>query len=255
MITVRRAAAARWPKMFPPLSAEQQRISDDFMKHWHEVLPQRFGLVERFNHGYPVRHAPADFRRTLEIGAGLGEHLHYEKLTPKQEENYYALELRENMSRQISERFRRVQAISGDCQQPLNFPDGYFDRILAIHVLEHLPDLPSTVREMHRICNVEQGIFSVVLPCEGGMAYTLARRISAQRIFEKRYGQSYSWFIEREHINRPDEILEELQRHFHITHRSFFPLPLPFVFCNLCIGLTLRPRRADKATNESPGVS
>jgi ubiquinone/menaquinone biosynthesis C-methylase UbiE len=165
------------------------------------------------------------------------------------------LELRENMSRQISERFPKVRAISGDCQQPLNFPDGYFDRILAIHVLEHLPDLPSTVREMHRLCDSEQGIFSVVLPCEGGMAYSLARRISAQRIFEKRYAQSYRWFIEREHINLPGEILEELERYFHITHRSFFPLPLPFVFCNLCIGLTLRPRNTDKATGESRTAS
>jgi len=246
---------ARWPKSFSPLTAEQQRISDDFMKHWHEVLPQRFGLIERFNHAYPVRHAPAHFRRTLEIGAGLGEHLHYEKLTPTQEENYYALELRENMSRRISERFPHVHAITGDCQQRLNFPDGYFDRILAVHVLEHLPDLPATVGEMHRLCDAKQGIFSVVLPCEGGMAYTLARRISAQRIFEKRYQQPYRWFIEREHINRPDEIVGELQQHFHIIHRAFFPLPLPFLFCNLCIGLTLRPRRAEKAAGEKPIAS
>ena len=252
MITPRRAARPCWPKTFPPLTPEQQRISNDFMKHWHEVLPQRFGLVERFNHGYPVRHAPAHFRRTLEIGAGLGEHLHYEKLTPEQEENYYTLELRENMSRQISERFPLVHAISGDCQQRLNFTDGYFDRILAIHVLEHLPDLPATVREMHRLCDPNKGTFSVVLPCEGGMAYTLARRISAQRIFEKRYQQSYRWFIEREHINRPDEILDELEQFFHITHRAFFPLPLPLVFCNLCIGLTLRPRHVEQAAGKKP---
>ena len=62
------------------------------MKYWHEVLPRRFGLVERFNHSYAVRHAPSRFRRTLEIGAGLGEHLHHERLTGEQEENYYALE-------------------------------------------------------------------------------------------------------------------------------------------------------------------
>jgi SAM-dependent methyltransferase len=255
MTATRSGPPARWPKSFPPLTAEQQRISDDFMKHWHEVLPQRFGLIERFNHGYSVRHAPASFRRTLEIGAGLGEHLHYEKLTSAQEEGYYALELRENMRRQLGENFPRVHAIAGDCQQRLDFPDGYFDRILAVHVLEHLPDLPSTVREMHRLCNPAQGIFSVVMPCEGGMAYTLARRISAQRIFEKRYQQSYSWFIEREHINRPDEIIEELQRHFDITHRAFFPLPLPFVFCNLCIGLTLRPRRTGQLADQGPILS
>jgi hypothetical protein len=86
-------------------------------------------------------------------------------------------------------------------------------------------------------------VFSVVIPCEGGLAYTLARRISAQRIFEKRYQQPYDWFIRREHLNVPAEILRELGTWFEVTHRSFFPLRVPAVFCNLCIGLTLRPKR------------
>lgn len=232
-----------WPKAIPPLTPEQKRISDDFMKHWHEVLPRRYGVVERFNHLYPVRHAPVGFRNTLEIGAGLGEHLAYERLTWEQERSYVALELRANMAERIQENFPNVRTQVGDCQGKLDFPAGCFDRILAIHVLEHLPDLPGAVREMRRLCQPERGIFSVVIPCEGGLAYGLGRRISAQRIFEKRYGQPYDWFIRREHLNRPAEILRELQRSFQVVHRAFFPFRLPWVFCNLCIGLTLRPRR------------
>jgi SAM-dependent methyltransferase len=232
----------QWPKTFPPLTAEQERIRDDFMKYWHEVLPRRFGIVEKFNHLYPVRHAP-EFRRTLEIGAGLGEHLEYERLTPEQEQNYHALELRENMSREIRRRFPRVQTITGDCQQRLPFPDGAFDRVLAIHVLEHLPNLPAAIAEVYRVCDKERGVFSVVIPCEGSLAYTLARRCSAQRLFERRYHQPYRWFIEREHINVPAEILGALEPYFTVGHRSFFPIPLPLLFCNLVIGLTLQPRK------------
>ena len=232
-----------WPKIIPPLTAEQQRISDDFMRHWHEVLPARYGFVDDFNHGYVVKHAPANFLRTLEIGAGLGGHIPYEKLSPEQERNYHALELRENMAEKIRARFPNVQSCVGDCQQRLNFPDGHFDRIVAVHVLEHLPDLPATVREMHRLCDPVRGVASVVIPCEGGFAYGLARRISAQRIFEKRYGQPYRWFIEREHINRPHEILRELEACFEVTHSRYFPLGLPSVELNLCLGLTLKPRR------------
>jgi SAM-dependent methyltransferase len=231
-----------WPKTFPPLTEEQRRISDDFMKHWHEVLPKRFGIIDRFNHGYPVRHAPPEFLTTLEIGAGLAEHFLYERLSPEQQANYVALELRANMVEAIRNRFPQIQAVLGNCQARLDFADGYFDRILAVHVLEHLPNLPAAVREMRRLCHPSRGVFSVVIPCEGSFAYTLARRISAQRIFEKRYRQSYRWFIEREHINRPKEILDELEPHFRIVHRSFFPIPLPFLWCNLCIGLTLVPR-------------
>lgn len=237
------AARPKWPKVLPELTPDQKRISDDFMKYWHEVLPHRFGVVEKFNHGYPVRHAPAAFKTTMEIGAGLAEHLAHEHLTAEQETNYVALEIRPEMANTIRQRFPRIQVRLGDCQQRLDFPDGYFDRILAIHVLEHLPNLPAAVKEMHRLCRKDGGVFSVVIPCEGSPAYTLARRISAQRIFEKRYGQSYRWFISREHINRPHEIIGELEQYFEIRHRRFFPLPVPLLFCNLCLGLTLRVRR------------
>jgi hypothetical protein len=43
-----------WPKEFPPLSLEQQVINDDWMRHWHEVSPTRYGAIEHFNHT-PVR--------------------------------------------------------------------------------------------------------------------------------------------------------------------------------------------------------
>jgi SAM-dependent methyltransferase len=147
------------------------------------------------------------------------------------------------MAARIQERFPNVQTSIGDCQLPLPFADGYFDRVLAIHVLEHLPDLPAAIREMHRLCRSDHGVFSVVIPCEGGLAYGLARRLSAQRLFEKRYQQSYDWFIQREHINRPAEILAILERHFDTVHRAWFPLGIASVTLNLCIGLTLRPKK------------
>ncbi|HEX6563631.1 MAG TPA: methyltransferase domain-containing protein [Chthoniobacterales bacterium] len=237
----------KWPKVLPPLSEEQQRISDDFMRHWHEVLPRRYGFVDDFNHQYPVRHAPREFYRTLEIGAGLGEHLEYEKLSAEQARQYVALELRPNMAQAIQQRFPDIRVAIGDCQARLPFPDGHFDRIIAVHVLEHLPMLPGAVSEVFRVCDKQKGVLSVVIPCEGGMAYSLARRISAQRYFEKRYKQSYRWFVAREHLNRPAEIIAELEQYFTIIHHRFFPLPIPVIFCNLCIGLTLRPKASGPA--------
>ncbi len=233
-----------WPKVFPPLTPEQENISNDFMKHWHEELAgrSRYGMIEKFNHGYVVKNAPDHFLKTLEIGAGLGEHLKYENLSLEQKRNYVALDLRDVMVEQMKINFPDIQSQVADCQKTLPFPDDHFDRILAIHVLEHLPNLPATVKEMHRVCNKKTGRFSIVIPCEGGLAYTLARKISAQRIFERRYKQSYKWFIEREHINRPHEILQELETYFHIEHRSFFPFLIPMIDCNLCIGITLSPR-------------
>jgi SAM-dependent methyltransferase len=236
------ASTTKWPKVLPPLTPEQKGISDDFMKIWLEVLMRRFGFVETFNQNFPTRYTRPGFKTTLEMGAGLGAHLHYEKLTPDQEKNYHALELRENMAAEIRKNFPRVQAIVGDCQQRLDFPDGYFDRVIAIHLLEHLPNLPAAIREAHRLLSKETGRFLVVIPTEGSPAYTLARKLSAERVYKKHYGGDYSWFYKREHINLAPEIFEELAPWFTIEARSYFPLQVPFIWCNLCIGLSLRPR-------------
>ena len=230
----------KWPKILPPLTDEQKLISDDFMKLWHEVLPAKFGIVDRFNHQYVASASGSAFRRTLEVGAGLGEHLRYETLTPQQEAEYVAMDIRQNMIDCLAAGYPKVKAVVGDIQGRLDFPDGHFDRILAIHVLEHLPDLPKAVREIRRLC-APGGRLHVVIPCEGGLSYSLARRVSAQRVFEKRYKQPYKWFIEREHLNKPDEIVEELSPFFRLLRRSCFPVPILPVTLNLVIGMTLEP--------------
>lgn len=237
---------SKWPKILPPLTPEQQRINDDFMQRWHVELAgkSRYGLIERFNHRFPVRHSKPGFKTTIEIGAGLGAHLHFEELNEEQERHYYCNEYRENMAEEIKRLHPKVQTIVGDCQQRMNFPDEFFDRYIAVHVLEHLPNLPAAIREAWRLLNKTHGQLLVVIPCEGSAAYTLARRISAQRIFEKTYKMPYDVFIKREHINVPEEILAELDPYFTIEARSFFPLPfLPFLFNNLVIGLSLVPRK------------
>ena len=92
-------------KKLPTLTSEQARIREDFVKHWHEVLPRRYSAIESFNHRYPLREwngAASENNRILEIGAGLGEHLAYEQLAGA---DYYALELREEMAARIRERF------------------------------------------------------------------------------------------------------------------------------------------------------
>ena len=111
-------------------------------------MPKKFGIIERFNHEYCCRRGATHCRRTLEIGAGIGEHIEYERLASEQESNYYALELRENMSAELRRRFPGIQTITGDCQQRLPFSDGFFDRVLAVHVLEHLHNLPAAVRRI-----------------------------------------------------------------------------------------------------------
>jgi hypothetical protein len=83
----------------------------------------------------------------------------------------------------------------------------------------------------------------VVIPTEGSLAYSLARKLSAERVWYRHFTAPYEEFYTREHINLPPELLAEFAAAGFVTERRrFFPLPfLPLVTPNLCIGLVLRP--------------
>jgi len=225
----------QWPKPIRQLTPEQTRIRDEWMVYWLSIFARR-SWVTAFNHTYPLRsYRPGG--RTLEVGAGRGAHLEFEDLDAQQ---YTALELRPELVAQLRSRFPGVQTLVGDIQEQLAFPDRHFDRVLAIHLLEHLPNLPAALDEVRRILKPD-GQFSVVIPCERGPVYALARRLSAQRLFTARYDWDYRDYIQTEHLNLPGEIMEELRRRFRILHRQFFPLRIPLPQANLFIGITLAP--------------
>jgi SAM-dependent methyltransferase len=229
----------QWPKILPTLTPEQQHIREDFYNVWLTELPKRHGIVERFNHTYPLRSLKMlqGRIRTLDIGAGRGEHIGYEDLSRQE---YTALEVRPALAEQIQARFPFAKTMVGDIQRRLDVPDGAFNRILAIHVLEHLPILPNALDEIYRLLD-PRGYFSLLVPCDPGFAYELARNISARRLFESRYNQSYDWFVACEHVNTTREIIEQLQR-FELVHSTYFPLVAPVIPLNLIIGMTLKPR-------------
>ena len=232
----------QWPKIVEPPSEDEQRISDDFMNYWLTVLPKKYGAIESFNHGFPAAVRPDGFLRTMEIGAGRCEHLAYEKLSDEQRREYHAVEFRANIAEAIRARFPEIQVVQGDCQKKMDYPDAHFDRVLAIHVLEHLPNLPAALKEAHRLLDPNKGVLVFVIPCIGGAAYRFAQKISAGRLFEKRYNRPYSWFINREHINPPDEVFAEVEKLFYIEKTRYFPSLLPLLHLNFCVGAVARPR-------------
>jgi SAM-dependent methyltransferase len=209
------------------------------MEDWYtyflrEVLQARHGRIDRFNHRYAARTAFPGCR-TLEIGPGNGTHLDFEDLDAQDE--YVAIELRPSLSDQIGTLHPKLRVVVGDCQKGLPFPDGYFDRVLAIHVLEHLDDLPAVLGEISRVLKWS-GTLSVVLPCEGGRAYALGRRLTSQRQFERRYGTPYNWMISYDHINTAREVIEALSDRFSLSQSAYFPLRIKLLDCNLVVGLT-----------------
>jgi len=228
-------SATQWPKHRAELSPEQHAILAD----WYEtylgsLLPQQFGWVDRFGHQFVAKSATPG-AVTLEIGAGNGSHLRFERGLNAE---YVALETNDDLARQITESDPSARVVLGDCQERLAFPDDYFDRVIAIHVLEHLDNLPATLNEIVRVLKAG-GVFSVVIPCEGGIGYSLGRRLTTQRIFEKRYHTDYESIIRYDHCNNAREVLGELRRDFRITRLRYFPLGLRAIDLNLVIALDL----------------
>ena len=233
---------SKWPKPLPELTQEQSRINDDWQKYWFEVnRTSTYTKIFDFGHNFVVRRSRPGFVRTLEIGAGLGDHLYYEKLSDEQMENYISVEIRDNMAEEFKKRWPRAKITMADCQEHIPYPDGHFDRVIAIHVLEHLYNLPAALREISRLLNKKRGQLLVIIPCEGGLGYTLGRKLTTERMFIKRYKMPYKWSIEAEHPNKADEVIFELKKFFAIDDQSWYPLWVSSVNLNLCIGLELRP--------------
>lgn len=225
-----------WPKQVPVLTPQQAAIREDYVNYFYaEVYTPRFGPIQRFNHAY-ARRSFTPGVRTLDVGAGLGEHLDFED---GRAGDYVALELRSEMASEITRRHPYVTTVVGDVEQGLDVAAAQFDRVLAIHVLEHLPNLPAALDELKRVLR-PGGVLSVVLPCEGGMLYSLGRRLTTQRLFEKRYGMSFDWCIKSEHVSVLPEIVHELDLRFSREDTSWFPSKLPTVHANICAGLTYR---------------
>jgi SAM-dependent methyltransferase len=150
------------------------------------------------------------------------------RLTPEQEANYCAVELRENMAAEIRRRFPKVQAVTGDCQARLDFPDGHFDRYIAVHVLEHLPNLPACIREAYRLLNKERGQMLIVIPCEGSPAYSFARKISAERVYNRHFRAATLAHLARAHQPAPRDP-GRAGSLFHGGEEGLLPLPVPAV--------------------------
>ncbi len=209
------------------------------MRLWHEQLPGKYSFMGRFNHGAIACLPIKPGWRTLEISAGLGAHSRFKDLKVQE---YYCLEYRSDWCRELETLLAKTRVRCGDIHERQPWPDGFFDRIIAIHVLEHLLDLPGALTEILRLLSAD-GVFDVVLPCEGGLAYTLARKISAERLFRRRFGSDYTFIVQNEHVSTFREIEVELGYRFRVVHSRYFPWRVPLATANLCVAMRLRARR------------
>jgi hypothetical protein len=81
-----------------------------------------------------------------------------------------------------------------------------------------------------------------VIPCEGGLAHTFARKISAERLFKSHFKMDFLPLHLNEHVNSFGEVMYVLEKEFEIEKSRYFPLFVPLPNLNLCAGFRLRKK-------------
>lgn len=116
----------------------------------------------------------------------------------------------------------------------LPFPDNYFDRLIASHVLEHIYHPENALKEWNRIVK-NDGVISIALPCDPGIAWRFGRYFST-RHYVKKYGISgnaYDVYMSLQHINSINNLRSIIEYLFEDKKIYYWPFPLKTKDINL----------------------
>jgi phosphatidylethanolamine/phosphatidyl-N-methylethanolamine N-methyltransferase len=175
----------------------------------------------------------AGIERLVEVGAGTGHHLPYVTQKFKQ---YVMTDGSDDMLAIAREKYAQELAagrlvIEKQDATALTYPDHSFDRLIATHVLEHLPNPVAVLREWNRVVR-PGGLLSIVLPCDPGLFWRLGRYFGPRRN-AKRLGIAYDYLEAAEHINPIYNLVVFIRHHFEAVRETWYPARIPVPDLNL----------------------
>lgn len=113
----------------------------------------------------------------------------------------------------------------------LPFEDNSFDRLIATHVLEHVPMPHEALEEWVRVLK-PGGVLSLILPCDPGLLWRIGRALGPRHSAEAA-GLPYDYYMAREHINSIFNLNQILKFHFPKRDVHWWPLRVPIADINL----------------------
>lgn len=169
----------------------------------------------------------------LEVGAGSGHHFPHVKKTFSK---YIMTDSSPDMLAIAAEKYAgEISSGLIEFQQQdataLKIPDHSVDRLIATHVLEHLPNPVNVLREWNRVVK-PGGIISIVLPCDPGLLWRLGRHFGPRRN-AKRLGLAYDYLQAAEHINSIYNLVVFIRHHFDLLNESWYPAKIALPDLNL----------------------
>lgn len=122
-------------------------------RYWAPIYDYTFGWVSRRGRRRAVAYINRRTGRVLEIGVGTG--LSLDRYAPHLEVTGIdvSTEMLDKARRKVAERrLAHVVRLSEMDARQLAFPDGYFDTVVAMHVISVVPEPERVMEEMARVC-------------------------------------------------------------------------------------------------------
>ncbi len=170
------------------------------------------------------------FSTVLEVGAGTGIHIQQVRHAFDQyiisdiDDRYLKTADVDDVSN-----FKIVVATEDATN--LSFPDNSIDRLIAAHVLEHLPNPHLVLKEWHRVLKPGAAM-TILLPCDPGIAWRLGRCLGT-RPKDLELAIEYDYWMAREHINSITNLVSLIRYYFDDLEENWLPSLIPNIDINL----------------------
>lgn len=174
-----------------------------------------------------------NYKSVLEIGAGTGEHVvHVQHGFSEYILSDHDTKVLDAAQTKLSTRdFSSKLKYENTFGTSLDYPPERFDRLIAAHVLEHIPNPHIAIKEWNRVLK-PGGLLSILIPTDPSISWRLARNLGPRKNALK-LGIPYDYIMAREHVNSCVNLLALLRHYFPNSTESWWPLPIASTDFNL----------------------
>lgn len=205
-------------------------LASRILGHSHKLAEKDFG-------------PDAHFGTVLEVGAGHGEHL---ESVRHGFDRYIMTDLNsDELARRWDNdaaRARGIEVASANARTLEEYPEDFADRLIASHVLEHLPEPHAVLRQWSRVVK-PGGTITVILPCDPGFAWRFGRNFGPRRQNHKAGNHAYDYWMAREHVNAIQNLWTFIDYYFPERRERWFPAMIPSYDLNLIFAANLTNRK------------
>lgn len=156
--------------------------------------------------------AHVNYPKVLEVGGNIGEHIEF---VGKEFESYTLTDYRQTG---FSSQSDLIKFQVADVHN-LPFKNDSFDRTISTCLLHHLDNPKKALEEMRRV-TVHNGLISILVPCDPGLAYRFAKRIGPYRKWRAAGIPNPNFYHYAQHRNHFPGIASIIQEVFELDETT-----------------------------------